>query len=207
MKGLAASTHRIGRLVGTVAVMSTDYAYHLYVQDKVFRDELDKSRQKLRVFQDKQEALHLELFALQNNPAITPTALEEEKSLLLRQIRENEDALDAQSDIVTEIVKDSKERYKTIHTRNAIRLRDLCATNKGLYIKLGQHLAMLDYVMPEEYQTILRDLLANNPVSPLDTVRRVFLEEVGIPLEEAFSSFNPVPLASASLAQVTRPKN
>jgi predicted unusual protein kinase regulating ubiquinone biosynthesis (AarF/ABC1/UbiB family) len=35
--------------------------------------------------------------------------------------------------------------------RSAIRLRDMCAQNLGVYIKLGQHIAMLDHVFPEEY--------------------------------------------------------
>jgi predicted unusual protein kinase regulating ubiquinone biosynthesis (AarF/ABC1/UbiB family) len=28
----------------------------------------------------------------------------------------------------------------------------MCAANKGVYIKLGQHIAMLGYLIPYEYQ-------------------------------------------------------
>ena len=39
----------------------------------------------------------------------------------------------------------------SLHSRNAARLRALCTSNKGVYVKLGQHLAQLDHVLPAEY--------------------------------------------------------
>jgi aarF domain-containing kinase len=67
-----------------------------------------------------------------------------------------------------------------LHERNAIRLRDMCSQNKGIYIKLGQHLAMLDYMFPSEYQEILSSLLANTPTSSIESVRRVIHSQFGI---------------------------
>jgi aarF domain-containing kinase len=89
-----------------------------------------------------------------------------------------------------------------IHIRNAKRLRDMCAENGGLYIKLGQHLAMLDHVMPMEYPGILTTLLANTPTSSIESVKRVFQEDLGRSPEELFDTFETIPIASASLAQV-----
>lgn len=39
-------------------------------------------------------------------------------------------------------------------------------------------------------------------VSSYDSVRRTIQEEFGVPLEEMFTQFDEVPIASASLAQV-----
>ncbi|KAJ4756954.1 Protein kinase superfamily protein [Rhynchospora pubera] len=90
-----------------------------------------------------------------------------------------------------------------VHLRSAHRLQDLCFRNGGIYIKLGQHLAQLDYVVPQEYvQTMRESMLKRCPVSSYDQVRRVFFKELGQPPEDVFADFNPVPLASASLAQV-----
>lgn len=44
-----------------------------------------------------------------------------------------------------------EEELRACHRRGAARLRDLCHANGGIYIKLGQHLATLDHLLPEEY--------------------------------------------------------
>ncbi len=51
----------------------------------------------------------------------------------------------------------------------------------------------------------MRDhLLDKCPVSPIEEVRRTFVEDFGAPPEQLFAHFAPTPLASASLAQVGR---
>jgi aarF domain-containing kinase len=113
-----------------------------------------------------------------------------------------------------------------VHRRAARRLLQLCQTNKGVYIKdthnferwfraqplwrltlsndrqVGQHLASLDYLIPHEYIETLSTLFDDNPRTSIDDVRQVVLEELGQPIETLFASFDPVPIASASLAQV-----
>ncbi|KAJ4761376.1 Protein kinase superfamily protein [Rhynchospora pubera] len=74
-----------------------------------------------------------------------------------------------------------------VHLRSAHRLQDLCFRNGGIYIKLGQHLAQLDYVVPQEYvQTMRESMLKRCPVSSYDQVRRVFIKELGQPPEDVF---------------------
>jgi aarF domain-containing kinase len=81
-------------------------------------------------------------------------------------------------------------------------LLDLCHTNGGVYVKVGQHLANLDLLLPEEYIQTLSSLFDDAPASTYSDVCAVVQEELGLPPEELFSDFSKAPFASASLAQV-----
>ena len=70
-------------------------------------------------------------------------------------------------------------------------------------VKLGQHLGMLDHLIPAEYvQTMRRHMLNRCPVSSWADVQQTITEDLGAPPTELFARFSPEPLASASLAQV-----
>lgn len=93
-------------------------------------------------------------------------------------------------------------KLKEVHARSALRLRDMMRANGGIYIKFGQHIAQLQYLLPEEYVRAMQPMLNDAPRSGREDVERVFREEIGRDPLEVFESFDFNPVASASLAQV-----
>jgi hypothetical protein len=93
-------------------------------------------------------------------------------------------------------------RWEDLHERSAERLHALCVANGGLYVKLGQHIAQLDYIVPRAYTLALSRLFQHSTPSSTDDIIRIVEEETGRPLHETFAHFEPLPIASASLAQV-----
>ena len=64
------------------------------------------------------------------------------------------------------------------HLRSAKRLLKLCEDNGGCFIKVGQHIAALDYLLPDEYVHTMRVLRAKAPEMPLDDVITVLKEDL-----------------------------
>ncbi|XP_032356038.1 aarF domain-containing protein kinase 1 isoform X3 [Etheostoma spectabile] len=89
-----------------------------------------------------------------------------------------------------------------VHLRSAERLRDLCCANRGTFIKVGQHLGALDYLLPQEYTSTLKVLHSRAPQSSMEEVKQVIREELSKELSELFVSFEEKPQGAASLAQV-----
>ncbi|XP_018553184.1 aarF domain-containing protein kinase 1 isoform X1 [Lates calcarifer] len=89
-----------------------------------------------------------------------------------------------------------------VHRRSAERLLELCCANRGTFIKVGQHLGALDYLLPEEYTSTLKVLHSRAPQSSMDEIRQVIREDLGKELSELFVSFEEKPQGTASLAQV-----
>lgn len=89
-----------------------------------------------------------------------------------------------------------------LHRKAAKRILELCRKNGGVYIKVGQHLANLDYLIPQEYIEVLSSLFDEAPHSEFNDVCRVVEEDLQGKVDDLFDNFDPVPIASASLAQV-----
>jgi ubiquinone biosynthesis protein len=70
------------------------------------------------------------------------------------------------------------------------------------YIKLGQLLSSGEGIFPEELVNEFKLLRDRVPAESFTTVRRTIEEDLGKPLAEVFTSFDRVPIASASIAQV-----
>jgi aarF domain-containing kinase len=98
---------------------------------------------------------------------------------------------------------DEYKKLKSLcHKRSAEKLLKLCCTNKGVYIKVGQHLAALDYLLPSEYVQTMRILHCHAPTNPIDDVYKVIREDLKREPFEIFQTIDPEPLGTASLAQV-----
>ncbi|HTN55143.1 MAG TPA: AarF/UbiB family protein [Microbacterium sp.] len=88
--------------------------------------------------------------------------------------------------------------------RLARRFRELAVELGGLMIKVGQFLSSRLDVLPPEITTELAGLQDEVPAVPFDQIRTVAEAELGMPLARAFTSFDPVPVAAASLGQAHR---
>ena len=62
------------------------------------------------------------------------------------------------------------DRWAELHGRCAERLLRLCVANGGLYVKLGQHCAQLDYLVPEPYTRALHALFEHNEPSAIGPI-------------------------------------
>ena len=99
-----------------------------------------------------------------------------------------------------------------LHARNANRLFELLRTNGGLYLKIGQAIAMQSAFLPPEFQKMFARMFDDAPQNDWKDVERVVREDFGKSVEEVFGvSFEGNPgrgvmersaRASASVAQV-----
>lgn len=100
--------------------------------------------------------------------------------------------------------EDQQPIWSAVHKRSANRLLNLCCKNGGVFIKVGQHIGALDYVVPPEYCQTLSVLHSRAPRSSLDDVKKVIKQDLGKDVDELFSAFEETPRGTASLAQVHR---
>jgi aarF domain-containing kinase len=104
--------------------------------------------------------------------------------------------------------EDDGEHYaallKECHKRCAKRTLQTMEKNGSIFIKLGQHLSSLNYLLPEEWCETFVPLQDRCPVSSFESVQEMVLQDTGQPLEAFFSEFEEQPIGAASLAQVHR---
>lgn len=99
-----------------------------------------------------------------------------------------------------------------VHNRNAERLFDLLRHNGGLYLKIGQAVAMQSAILPPEFQKMFARMFDDAPQNDWKQVEAIIKEDFGKSVEEVFGvSFTgkagygvmeKKARASASVAQV-----
>ncbi|KAB8301098.1 hypothetical protein EYC80_003009 [Monilinia laxa] len=91
---------------------------------------------------------------------------------------------------------------KDCHQRCADRTLRVLEKNGSIFIKLGQHLSAMNYLLPLEWTTTFIPLQDKCPVSSIESIENMFRMDTGEQLSDYFSEFAPEPIGAASLAQV-----
>lgn len=95
-------------------------------------------------------------------------------------------------------------RYDILHGLTPVKLRKMLEELGPTFVKAGQILSMRSEILPERFCRELTKLRTNVEPMPYETVVATLEAEFGRPIGEVFSSLDPEPLGSASVAQVHR---
>ena len=96
----------------------------------------------------------------------------------------------------------SDREIAEVHRRNAKRIERTLLELQGLFIKVGQALSILAGFLPAEFREELEGMQDQVPPRPFAEIEARIIKDLGKRPEDLYASFNPVPLASASLGQV-----
>lgn len=91
---------------------------------------------------------------------------------------------------------------KKFNLRVSYKVRNYFIRLQGIYVKLGQFLSVIGNVFAPELTFYLKDLQDKVPSKPFALFLPVFLENWGAEPQHILDSFDPHPVASASLGQV-----
>ncbi|TKA24683.1 hypothetical protein B0A50_05671 [Salinomyces thailandicus] len=88
------------------------------------------------------------------------------------------------------------------HKRCAERTLEAMEKNGSIFIKLGQHLSSLNYLLPNEWCDTFVPLQDQCPISTYSSIEEMVKGDTGKNLDDMFSEFERRPIGAASLAQV-----
>mmetsp|Transcript_23335 Transcript_23335/g.73141 ORF Transcript_23335/g.73141 Transcript_23335/m.73141 type:complete len:535 (-) Transcript_23335:303-1907(-) len=99
--------------------------------------------------------------------------------------------------------RDALQRRQAPDTRSVARaLRLLFEKLGATYVKLGQFIASSPTLFPEDFVLEFQKCLDQTTSVDFATVKRIIEADLGQPLSALYADVDPVPLASASIAQV-----
>jgi ubiquinone biosynthesis protein len=97
-----------------------------------------------------------------------------------------------------------RKRGDGARTPAGIRLRKVLEDLGPSFVKLGQIMSTRPDLIPEDILVELKKLQDEVPAEPFEVIRGQVEQELGCSLSEVYESFEEIPLASASIAQVHR---
>ncbi|KXL51561.1 MAG: hypothetical protein FE78DRAFT_65944 [Acidomyces sp. 'richmondensis'] len=110
------------------------------------------------------------------------------------------------SDYYRTLKKENDPNYQDLlaacHKRCALRTLEAMEKNGSIFIKLGQHLSSLNYLLPNEWCDTFIPLQDKCPVSSYSSIEEMVKHDTGKRLDDYFSEFERRPIGAASLAQV-----
>jgi hypothetical protein len=98
----------------------------------------------------------------------------------------------------------AEEDWRLQHRRGATRVLDTAEALGGVLIKAGQFASTRPDLLPPAYTEMLASLQDRVPPQPYTAIREAVARELSRPPKDAFSAFDPEPVAAASIAQVHR---
>lgn len=71
-----------------------------------------------------------------------------------------------------------KQLKSETHTVAAEKLLKLICKNRGVYIKVGQHIGALDYLLPTEYVNTMKILHSKAPTNSIEDIYKVIRQDL-----------------------------
>ncbi|CUS09383.1 unnamed protein product [Tuber aestivum] len=94
---------------------------------------------------------------------------------------------------------DSDGLLAKCHKRCAERTYKVLEKNGSIFIKLGQHLAAMGYLLPAEWTDTFIPLQDRCPVSSFESIEKMILDDTGQSVTDLFSEFDPNPIGAGTI--------
>ncbi|RPB05085.1 ABC1-domain-containing protein [Choiromyces venosus 120613-1] len=94
---------------------------------------------------------------------------------------------------------DGDGRLAKCHKRCAERTYKVLEKNGSVFIKLGQHLAAMGYLLPAEWTDTFIPLQDQCPVSSFESIEKMILDDTGQSISDLFSEFDPNPIGAGTV--------
>jgi len=99
---------------------------------------------------------------------------------------------------------DAESLLRLTHRQSADQICELCRENGAIWVKFAQFLSCRPDLLPQEYIAALQRLQNDAQPARFEDIHPLILTNWGDDWDQQFTSFNALPVATASVAQVHR---